>query len=293
MQLTSCFTKEITMSNEIKDQANNLNDLYEKAISNITNWNEYLPAMVKAKKNLDWIKNAMNSSPTVISSEMDETLMDYLNKASNDAMILLDIPEPNPSVSTFATTSGSAIPDAFVNFVKDLPYQFRDNQEVAEWAEITIVWGDNLKKEQNRSERVHQRLTQLKTNNLDELHKEAIDLCFKAQAARDLKPVGAAMVLTRLMEQFKGALISNCRLGKGNNYQRISENLADNSDLARAVVTNGQTTYDQINDELVHIRKRMKLSSGDRIVELLREIEDHIFIITDGLDPSKIGITFE
>jgi hypothetical protein len=282
---------EYVMSEEIKKLANALFSLYHTGIENIAEWNEHLPAMQQTRTNLDWIRSSMNDSPQEIATFTDEIFLDYLDKAAEGADILRSIPSPSPEFYPIVTTSGSVLPSIYNQYVRKVANQYQSNPDVVEWAGITIAFGEELQEEQNRSDLVHQRLTLLRAD-LADLHREATDMCLKAQAECDSKPVGAAMILNRLLEQFKGALINNCRGGDGIRYQRISDYLAANSTLTKTVVIDGQYTYDRINKELVQIRKRMQVSSGDRVVEILREIEDHIIIITDALDPTKLGISF-
>ena len=45
-------------------------------------------------------------------------------------------------------------------------------------------------------------------------------------------------------------------------------------------------------DELMRIRKRLVVSTGEQIVELLRQVEEHVILITDALDPDEVGVTF-
>lgn len=279
------------MSDEIKRQVNVLYNLYDSGIGNIAEWNKHLPAMQQTRTCLAWIRSSMNDSPPEITLTTDEVLLDYLGKAAEGAAIVGSIPNPTPELYPVVTTSGSVLPDVYNQYVRRVAYEYQANPNVVKWAGITITFGEELKAKQNRSDIVHQRLILLRAD-LAVLHREATDLCLKAQAESDSKPVGATMTLNRLLEQFKGALINKCRGGDGTRYQRISDYLAANSTLTKAVVANGQVTYDRINDELVQIRKRMQVSSGDRALEILREIEDHIIIITDALDPTKLGISF-
>jgi hypothetical protein len=279
------------MSDEIKKQANVLYSLYDIGIRNIAEWNKHLPAMQQTRMYLDWIRSSMNVSPAEIAVTTDEILLDYLVKAAEGAAIVGSIPNPTPELYPVVATSGSILPNVYNQYVKKVAFQFQANPDVVKWAGITVTFGEELKAKQNRSDIVRQRLTLLRAD-LADLHRESTDLCLKAQAERDSKPVGATMTLNRLLEQFKGALINRCRGGDGTRYQRISDYLAANSTLTKTVVIDGQLTYDRINDELVQIRKRMRVSSGDRVVEILREIEDHIIIITDALDSIKLGICF-
>lgn len=279
------------MSDEIKKHANALFSLYDSGIENIVEWNKHLPAMQQTRTYLDWIRSSMNVSPPEIAVTTDEVLLDYLDKASEGATILGSIPNPTSELYPIVTTSGSALPSVYYQYVRRIADQFQAYPSVVKWSGTTIAFGEDLYAKQNRSDVVAHRLTLLR-GDLADLHKEAIDLCLKAQAESDSTPVGAAMTLNRLLEQFKGALIDKCKGGKGTNYQRISDFLAANSALTKTVVLDGQFTYDRINTELVQIRKRMQVSKGDRVVEILHDIEDHIVIITDALDSIKLGISF-
>ena len=123
------------------------------------------------------------------------------------------------------------------------------------------------------------------------MYNNAVEATFAAKAGTQ-SPVEAAAILDRVIERFKGELIGRCKKGDKATYARISDNLATDSPLTKSVVIDGQVTYDTINHELMTIRKGMAMASGERMVELLRMIEKHIIVITDALDPSKVGIEF-
>lgn len=279
------------MADGIKKHANALFSLYDSGIENIAEWNKHLPVMQQTRTYLDWIRSSMNESPPEIAGTSDDVLLDYLDKASEGTAIVGSIPNPTSELYPIVTTSGSVHPNVYGQYVRKVACQFQTNSNVVKWSGITIAFCEDFYVKQNRSDIITQRLTLLQ-GDLADLHKEAMDLGLIAQAESDSKPLGAAMTLNRLLEQFKGALIDKCKGGKGTNYQRISDFLAANSALTKTVVVDGQLTYDRIYEELVQIRKRMRVSKCDRVVEILHEIEDHIIIITDALDSIKLGISF-
>ncbi len=279
------------MSDEIKKQATILYNLYDTGINSIAEWYKQFPAMQRTKEYLGWIKTTMDDSPPEISVATDEELLDFLGKAAEGAAVLGSIPRPTPEFYPMVTTSGSVLPNVYNRYVRQMGYQFSSHPDVVKWAGITVAFGEELQAKQNRSEIVRQRLALLHPV-LEQLHKEAIDLSFKAQAEADTRPVGASMTLTRLLDQFKGVLLDRCRGGKGANYDRISDYLAANSALTKTAVKKGEATDKALIAELLEIRKKMHASSGNRIVEILREVEEQIIIITDALDSVKLGISF-
>jgi hypothetical protein len=279
------------MSNEIKKKITFLFDLYDTGIANIAEWNKHIPGLQQTKENLRAIKTSIDKAPGVIGITPDEELSDYLEKATEGAAMLGKIPRPQKQTGPMINTTGSALAGVYIGYVNRVGSVFHDDPDISEWVRHTFVACDELREKQNRSETVHHRLMLLRPD-LAVLHNDATNLVLKAKAESDSKPVGAAMALNRLMDQFKGALIDKCRGGKGTNYDRIADCLAANSSLTTTAIEDGQAKYDILSEETMRIRKNMQTSSGTRVVEILHEIEDHIIIITDALDPMKLGISF-
>jgi hypothetical protein len=279
------------MSDEIKARIQTLHGLFVTGIDRLAGWNKYIPNMQQTEQYLAWMDDSISRSPNGIQVTTDERLLDYLGKATQGAEVFLSIPEPSPDLFPFVSTSGSAVSSQYYNYVNEVAYRLHDDPQIAAWAGITITSGDNLILNRNRSETVHQRLIQLNPG-LGDLHDQAVNATRAAQAQAQ-NPVEAAATQNRLLEQFKGALIARCRTtGKGTNYDRISANLAADSALTKTVVLDGQNTYNALNNELVEVRKSIKPSTGMRMEELLRLLEEHIIVITDALDPGKVGIVF-
>jgi hypothetical protein len=278
------------MADEIKKQIHNLHGLFVTGLTRIAEWNKYVPGMQQTEQYLSWMENSINQSPAGLNMITDETLLDYLVKANEGAVILGTVPQPTPELYSIVAVSGSAIPDVYIRYVRNASIYLYNQPDVTQWANITIAFGDELRAKQNRSEIVHLRLALLNPM-LADLHKQSVGSTLAAQAGTQ-NPIEAAANQNRLLEQFKGALITKCRIGKGSEYNRISDNLAANSALTKTIVSDGQLTYNALNAEYIDVRKRIKTSTGDRLVELLRKLEDHIFEITDALDPDKVGIYF-
>lgn len=280
------------MSDEIKRRINAIYAVFDQGIDNIAEWNRQLPSMQQTKEQLRWMRDSIDSAPPELTNTTDEYLLDYLEKSFAGTAVIRSIPSPTLSLVPVVTTSGSVLPNVYNQYVRRVAYEYRASPDVTKWAGVTVTMGDEIQAKLNKSDVVQHRLTLLRPADLPGLHKEATDLCLKSQATGDRNPIGAAMALNRLLEQFKGALIDKCRGGDGTRYSRISDRLAANSALTTTVVNDGQITYDRINLELVQIRKSMTTTSKNRVVEILHEIEDHIIIITDALDPTKLGISF-
>jgi len=278
------------MSDEIKHRVTVLRGLYTTGLNQIADWNKYVPGMQKTEQYLGWIEGSLNCSPSEIKFVTDETLIDYLEKASAEAVIFGLIPTPAANLSSVVNTSGSVIPSVYTQYVGKIETNFHDNPHVTEWARATIVSGEELRERENRSDIVRMRLSQLNPD-LGQLYTDAVNASLAAKAGTQ-KPIEAAAVLDRVIERFKGELIVRCRRGEKANYKRISENLSANSELTKTVVLDGQKTYDDLNLELMRIRKSMQTGSGERIIQILHQIEDHVIVITDALDPDKVGISF-
>jgi hypothetical protein len=187
-------------------------------------------------------------------------------------------------------TSGSASGHEYSRYLMDVRSHYQDSPIVVNWANTSLDAGDKLQAVQTRSTRVQARLTQLDPS-LGQLHRQARDASLIAKATNQ-EIVEATAILDRVLERFLGQLwaLANAR-GKAN-YKVLSAKLAANVPLTRKAVEDGQATYDRINQELMRIRKSMTPATGARVVELLREMEVHVEIITGALDPTLTGITF-
>jgi len=279
------------MSSEIRRKIEYLNNLYNSGISNIADWYKILPEIQQTKESLEWIKSSIDKSPPEISPLVDENVLDYLDKATEGVELLGSLPNPNSYIFPVIVSSGSALPSVYSYYVKRTTEVFSDNPSVTKWATETLEVGNQIQFNKNKSDLVKYRLRLIRVD-LMSLYIESFDLCIKAKSLCDPKPVGAASTLTRLIEQFKGSLIDKCRFGDGTKYKRISDCLAADSKLTKTVVSDGQAFYDSSTKELLPIRKRMQLTCSNRLMEILHNFEDHVIVITDALDPSKLGISF-
>lgn len=279
------------MTDELKNKVDNLFNIYDHGISNIVEFNNLIPGLQQTRETLQWVRDSLNNSPTQVSLLPNEHLSDILEKATQGAAVLRSFPKPPSELGPVLNTSGSAVYTIYFDHIRKVESYYIGDPIVVDWARTTKITGEKLVEKQNRSGIVSYRLSLIHPM-LEMLHKEAIDLCVRAKAEADGRPVGASMTLTRLLDQFKGNLIDKCKGGDGANYNRISERLAANSALTKTTVLEGQSKYENLKSELLEIRKKGKPSSGDRIEQILREVEGHILTITDALDPDKLGITF-
>jgi hypothetical protein len=279
------------MSNEIKKRVSHLHNIYKEGIDNIVEWTELIPALQQTEASLGFIENSLSESPSLLDLYTDEELIDYLDKATQGASNLSSFSHPTEILTSDVLSSGSAIPSLYVGYVRRVSKTSDDHPELSIWAEHTIEEIDIFREKQHRSEIVNTRLTLLKPE-LGLLHKDAVSSSLEAQAGIQ-SSIGPAMTLNRLLDQFKGYLLDKCKGGKGNNYSRISTYLASDSPFTKSVISDGQQTYNDLSNELMRIRKRMIPCDRKRIIELLRQVEDHIIVITDALDPIKLGISFK
>jgi ribosomal protein L17 len=277
------------MTDEIKKQIHNIHENISNGLSKIKELNKVVPALQSAEEMFAWMEESVNDTPNELSSQTDETLLDYLDKTSQLLHYLNDIP-PVPQHFSAAVSSTSGSPSVYVHYVRRIATPFSANSNVNTWANKTLTGWDVIREKQDRSKIVRQRLIQL-NSTLGDLHQKCIDSSLAAKVGTQ-NPIEAAAVQNRLLEQFKGHLIDKCRKGRGATYNRISETLAIDTPLTKMVVADGQDVYNRLNTEYVNVRKVIGSSTGDRLVELLKELEDHIFNITTALDPAKAGITF-
>jgi hypothetical protein len=281
------------MSKEIFGRVTKAYMIVDQDIENFGEQRKLLAGRVRYRKGLKMIMNSVKSAPAVLSDVEDEMMENYLKKASEDLSREERIPKPSSAYGTAISTAGSAIPIAFKYYVARVGVEYKDNAEVQCWVRVVDHDVKEYFDEEIRSEDIRQRLS-LMHPTLVQYYDEAEEWCLSAEGVKDKRPVGATQNLARLLDQFKGSLLELCGgCGEGKTYLRISECLAANSILSKAVVADGGTTEKRIKDELVEIRKNLGETSGVRMVEIFREIEGHIISITDALDPDKVKINFK
>lgn len=278
------------MPDEIRIRVTTLRGLFDTALDHIAKWNQLVPIIKQSAQMVELIDDSWSRAPTAVTGLTSEPLVDYLDKSVREASILATIPAPRLGLGPVLNTAGSAPMAVYTSFVADIGARFQHDQTAVTWANETLHLGQRLEAVRNRSQNVHRRLVLLHAD-LGDLHDHAVNAVLAAQAGTQ-SPIEAAANLDRLLEQFKGNLLARCKTGKGTTYGRISDNLAADSPLTRTVVSDGQITYDTLNGELMGIRKSMQPSTGERVVELLRQVEEHIQLITDALDPNKVGVDF-
>jgi hypothetical protein len=278
------------MSDEVKKLIKDGHKNIKVGLAKIADYSKLAPGLQAADEAFSMMEESIDNAPPEAGFVVDETLVDYLTKTNFETGIFNELPPVTPAMVTGTTASGTADLDVYTQYVQKTASAFPENPGVTEWARITIVKYEEFREKQNRSVVVHQRLIQLNPE-FGDLHQMCITSSLAAQAGTQ-NPVEAAQNQDRLLERFKGQLLQKCRGGTGKTYSRISDYLAADSPLTKTIVADGQTTYERLHSSYIDVRKSMNPSTGIHLVELLRELEDHIYNITNALDPAKVGIAF-
>lgn len=278
------------MSEEMKKGVKHLRGIYVVGKTNLADWNEILPDIETTDEYLQVVEKSLDSSPQILKHTTDESVMDYLDYSIQDSSAIAMIPKPTAVLKTVSSTAGSVIFSGYMGYVSKMQDKYPDNYEVKEWAGLTMLMGEELREKHHIADKARQRLGQLNPD-LMALYDQAVEASLATKAGIQ-DSVKAAALLDRVLERFKGELLGRIKASVKPTYQSISDQLAANSNLTKTTVLEGQNTYDTLNNELMNVRKSMQLSSGERIIDLLHLIEDHIIVITNSLDPNRIGIIF-
>lgn len=278
------------MKSEMGKKIKNVHQDLVTILGRVSDWNKIVPTIQSAEQWFAWMEESVDKAPDQLGSMTDETLLSYLDMAGRITAVGNAIPPVTPMTAAGFFASSGSLTTAYIDFVRYTAVVRASNPEVTQWANATITLGNALREKQNRSGMVHHRLIQLNPA-LGELHDKCTNATLAAKAGTQ-NPIEAAANQNRLLEQFKGHLIDKCRHGSGVSYRRISDNLAIDSPFTKSVVSDGQDTYDRLNREYVAVRKSLNDSTGNRLMELLRDLEDHIYNVTNALDPARTGLTF-
>ncbi len=164
------------------------------------------------------------------------------------------------------------------------------NREVNLWTAYVESERSKLKTRQERRKFISKRLQQL-SQKLYDLHRKAVDGTLKFVGGVQA-PIEAAEAQRELLVQFKGELLRLCKIGKGNNYKRIAENIIYQQDEIIRIVIEQQEVYDALHGELAEIAKERSHPRKERMEGLLISLEDHIYVLLVSLDPDKTRIPF-
>lgn len=259
-------------------------------LNKLEKWNKLAPHIQRDLEYQEWMENAVELEPEILSLHIDENLKSTLTSGYETLPGLLNIPEPPDDIQTHILASGTAAPIQYTRYMIHLERNQSDNAHVINWAKEHIANYNKLRNTHNTSAEVSRRVLKLNPM-LGDLHNSSINAILQC-SANQIEPPLAAVVSRRLLEQFKGHLIAHCRTGKKTSYKRISDNLAADSVLTKSAIETEQETYDRLWTELTHIVKRIKNVGPDYLKELFRELEDHIMVVTSAIDPNKIGFDF-
>jgi len=259
-------------------------------IDKLEKWNKYVSSIQQDLEYQEWMENAVEQEPDTLAHHTDENFRGLLVATNNTLPGLLNIPEPPDDLGIYISASGTAPPATYYRYMDDMERNFNENNHVVKWAEKNKSSFEELKESHKISSEVRKRVTKLNPR-LGKLHQSATDAILRC-AAEIIDPPLAAADPRRLLEQFKGHLIDRCRTGKKATYRRIADNLAADSEMTRIAIENEQDTYERLSTEFTHIMKRMKSVNHDYMPQLLKQLEDHIMVVTSAIDPNKIGFSF-
>ncbi|MCK4821778.1 hypothetical protein KA005_38785 [bacterium] len=261
----------------------------EERINTIGKLNHEIPKLEQSKGNLEWMLNAEFASPEITHVHPSEDVMQGLEDLGGYLASSRILP-PDPYRERVYSTTSSGTSIDYIDHVNHMVETFPDNREVVDWHNITIAKYSDLREKKSTSDIVNRRLAQLNPR-LAELHNQAKTEVYSVKA--EIKsPIETAGILRELLDQFKGELL-NRSAGKGNKYERISNNLVVGLDITKRIVIEQQMIYDDIHHDLSEIVKSRVEVDGDQLVKYIERIEDHIELVTSSIDPDKIGFEFK
>jgi hypothetical protein len=265
-------------------------EVVENALENIGEWNNVVPQLQQAKRQYEWMSNAVQQAPDIARQHVDEVLLHHISNIQASLSPLLNIPKPPDNIGSIITTSGTAPTDLYYQHIQSVENANLGNVHVVTWAQESKQEFQQIRDQEHRADGVQARLARL-SRKLADPHGAATEATLKA-GADVVSPVEAAITQRELLDQFKGELIRRCPAGKGNSYKRIADNLAIASPITKTAIEDSQGTYDATHTELSEIAKSRRVADGAYIADLLRRVEDHIWTVTSALDTNSTGVTF-
>jgi hypothetical protein len=259
-------------------------------LKNLSEWNKIAPYVVESLKDQEWLENSINNEPQILHNHTNETFREIIEEGLNTIPGLLNLPEPSINIIPLVSSSGSFPADIYYRYINEMVNIMPNDITVAEWSKETKDTYLELQQIKNTSRIVNSRLDKL-GNKFVILHNDAIKYSNTSNAGLE-DTIKAASAMRELIDQFKGYLIDKCRGGRGATYKRIAEFLGIDTSLTKLAIEGGQSSYDHIHNELDLIIHRRIEVKGYPIMLLLRELENHIKIITDAIDTNKFGINF-
>jgi hypothetical protein len=264
-------------------------DLIRERLNAIRSLQKEAPRLEEARDELEWMLNSEEHAPEVTITLPSENV---LHRLSLLQQYLVDhkIVAADPMGPYIISASGITSSSDYAVHVTEIHRLFLQNTEVARWHDSVMNGYQQLRTSHNRSEKASSRLGQLDDRLLD-LHSRATDAALSTSAGVQ-SPIESAELIRELLISFKGELIRRCKVGKGTKYQRIAQNLAIDSQATLEAIIDQQQNYDELHHELAGIAKNRLQVPQKRLKELLANFEDHVLIITNSIDPEKIGFEF-
>jgi hypothetical protein len=248
-----------------------------------------VPHLEEAKEGIEWMLKSEEVAPEAITFFPSEKILGHLDNLEqymvNSPLFIFD--QGGPSI---ISASGTASSSDYVDHARGFLHRFPEDKEVSKWCAFVAEGYNQLRESQNRSDQVNIRLGKL-NKRLKDLHKQAKDAVLIA-VAKVQSPIEGGELMRELLVSFKGELIRRCKSGRGTDYSRIAENLAVASQATIDAIVSQQEVYDNLHHELSEIAKRRQDVHQYGLKELMSNLEDHLLIITDSLDPKKSGVEF-
>jgi len=272
-----------------KSKLQNVLALIRNRLEAIKILNREAPRLEEAKEEIEWMLKSEELAPDITISYPSEKVLYQLDNIEQ-YLVNFHIPIIDQSGSSIISAAGTTSSSDYVGHAIEFRSRLPDDENVSKWSVFVVKSYNQLRESQNRSEQVNTRLGKLK-KRLKDFHSRAIDAALVA-AATVQSPIEGGELMRELLVSFKGELIRRCKSGRGKGYHRIAENLAVSSRATVDAIVNQQQVYDDLHPELSEIAKGRLYVDQYRLKELLSNLEDHILIITNSLDPEKVGVEF-
>jgi hypothetical protein len=285
------------MNEEAKRRLSEQLKKLEETTDNISSWNKVVPALEGAKRDIRWAIRTLENSPNLVDyPELGDPFIKHLIASEGTISELLTIPTPFANAINISGAVGQSSASLVMQWVDSLKGSANNDPSTSEWIRSSEQEYEEITDRQTRSEVVKARLKQLSDNRKIDL----VALYEKAYAATmvAVANVGnssdAATLMRDLLDDFKENLLSRCRPTKvpPQIYHRIANGLAITTPVTHQAICNGESTHKKLHDEMSQVLKLKLVIPTMRLSEILHELEDHIWIVTESIDPSKIMIKF-
>jgi hypothetical protein len=273
---------------KIKSQVNQNGKILHDTVSKITKLNKVLPALQQAIIFHDWFEENINKEPEFLATNIDENIVSIVTATYQALGELKNIPDISPYTSSDIIASGSAGTAVYFGYMTNNKERFSSNKEIQSWSDEGTKAYLILEQNSNQTSIVRKRLGKLNLK-LVELHIKAEESTLSSIAGLEFS-IASASALRELLDQFKGLLLDKCRGGQGATYQRIAQFLSIDTPIARIAIESNQDEYERLHKTLSRIIHSRLAVEPNLMISYFRQVEDHVKIVTDNLNPSVIGI---